>query len=79
MAIDPDLLPAGAVEAATRGRVHEVTARHAVAAFLDELLTDDDVMLSLVQRYEGRGMIGFGDPRPGKMRAALTAIVQESQ
>lgn len=83
--IDHDKLPAAAVEAADK-QWHETLThagrddawRAACAAFLDALLADDEVMRSLVERYQGV-MIGFNDPRVRRMRAALTAAVQEER
>lgn len=91
--IDPYKLPAAAVEAAAEafdthgGRLTRLDHRMATAtrqitpalvAFLDALLADDEAMRSLVERYQGV-MIGFNDPRVRRMRAALTAAVQEKR
>lgn len=80
--IDSNKLPAAAVEVVCgsgRGSYEdERLFRIQAARFLNALLADDEVMRSLVERYQGV-MIGFNDPRVRRMRAALTAVVQEER
>jgi hypothetical protein len=72
--IDPDKLPAAAVEAASP--IPDDATKHRIAAFLDALLADDEAMELL---YGRAAQPALNESAADAGRAALTAAVQEDR